>query len=279
MSIVTFNSNSKGNISLNSISTKGKTWETDYKNAIPFPNIVLENFLPEDIIQEILSKFPTSNILDNFNDNKQNNKRTFNPTELESYFLKSIFNEFNSKRFLTFLEELTGIKGLIPDPDFLGGGFHETFNGGHLGIHADFNIHKRLNLYRRINVLIYLNNDWEDSFGGNLELWDKKMQSNIKSIAPIMNRCVIFNTDIDSYHGHPDPLSAPDNITRKSIALYYYTASEEIYKKVPLRSTVFKKRKGFNDPNNIKQVITNTLKDILPPIIARRLIYKKNHRR
>ena len=103
---------------------------------------------------------------------------------------------------------MTGIEGLIPDPDFLGGGFHETLRGGHLGIHADFNIHKRLILHRKINVLIYLNDNWKESYGGNLELWDKKMNGKVVSVSPTINKCVIFNTDIDSFHGHPDPLKS-----------------------------------------------------------------------
>ena len=275
MSIINYTADKKGNLSLDHISLVGKSWSSDYQNANPFPHIVFDNFLPEKVIKDIILKFPTENIQDNFNDKKQNKKRTFNPNDLESNYLKSIFHYFNSKRFLAFLEELTGIKGLIPDPDFLGGGFHETLRGGHLGIHADFNIHKRLILHRKINVLIYLNDNWKESYGGNLELWDKKMNGKVVSVSPTINKCVIFNTEIDSFHGHPDPLKVPNKITRKSIALYYYTSSEALYDLLPQRSTVFKKRKGSSDPNNISQSFKNFLKDFLPPIITRNFINKR----
>jgi hypothetical protein len=34
---------------------------------------------------------------------------------------------------------------------------------------------------------------------------------------------VIFSTTDFSYHGHPEPLNCPDNRSRRSLALYYYT--------------------------------------------------------
>jgi hypothetical protein len=124
----------------------------------------------------------------------------------------------------------------------VGGGYHETARGGKLGIHADFRINPQLHLHRRINVIIYLNEHWEESYGGNLELWSRDMTVKCKEIAPLFNRCVIFNTDAESYHGHPDPLTTPDGVFRRSIALYYYTASREIYKEVPNTSTIYHAR-------------------------------------
>lgn len=87
---------------------------------------------------------------------------------------------------MKFLEGLTGIEGLIPDPYFVGGGFHETENGGHLNIHADFNCHKILKLERRINVPIYLNKDWQEEFGGQLELWNSNMSEKVNTVSPVL---------------------------------------------------------------------------------------------
>src|SRR5206468_2179145 len=98
----------------------------------------------------------------------------------------------------------TGIPGLMPDPYFEGGGLHETKRGGHLGIHADFNIHSQLKVERRLNLLIYLNENWDKTFGGELELWNKDMKECAVRVAPIFGRAVIFNTDLDSFHGHPE---------------------------------------------------------------------------
>src|SRR3546814_6396188 len=93
-----------------------------------------------------------------------------------------MFYAFNSRPFLAFLEALTGIERLIPDPYFEGGGFHEIGRGGYLNVHADFNLNKRLNLRRRLNVLIYLNKDWEPAFGGDLELWDAGMKHRVRAV-------------------------------------------------------------------------------------------------
>lgn len=216
----------------------------EYVFAEPYPHIVIDNFLPEDFANDLLKNFPKHSMENDvvFKGRVfEHNKRQIFPYACNK-FIRESFYFFNSAPFLEFLESITNIKGLIPDPHFSGGGFHEITKGGLLGVHADFRIQERLHLNRRINVLIYLNKDWKKSYLGNLELWDSKMASCVKSIEPIFNRCVIFNTDSDSYHGHPDPLNVPEGVTRKSLALYYYTASLSIYDETPNLTTVFKAR-------------------------------------
>lgn len=210
----------------NAASAFGDSLANRYIQATPFPHIVIDNFLHEDVIASICSHFPiepTNNEMLYERGYKGQRKRQISPNECAPY-LKAVFNAFNSAPMLQFLEKLTGIKGLIPDPYFTGGGLHETKSGGFLGVHSDFRLNKKLNVERRLNVIIYLNEGWQEEFGGNLELWDVDMKTCLKKVLPIYNRCVIFNTDKDSNHGHPEPLTTPEHITRKSIALYYYTA-------------------------------------------------------
>jgi hypothetical protein len=213
-----------------------------YRNNQPFPHIVLEDFLQADILDQGLAEFPPPG-------SRQwihyihYNERKFGKTDMENFppTLKKIVQELNSDEFLKFLTDLTGIQGLIADPKLEGGGLHQTPRGGHLNIHADFTSHPHRNDWRRrVNVLVYLNKNWQDSYGGHLELWDKDMKQCRHKVAPIFNRCVIFNTDADAFHGHPDPLQCPEGITRKSIALYYFTKE-----KSPLtRSTNYRARPG-----------------------------------
>lgn len=124
-------------------------------------------------------------------------------------------------------------------------------------------------MQRRINVLIYLNKNWKKNYGGYLELWDKKMRKKVLSTQPIFNRCVIFNTDSDAFHGHPDPLNTPENITRKSLALYYYTASKSIYNEIEGLTTQFQGR-NINEVKKLKmhkKTKKKILQLITPPFL------------
>jgi hypothetical protein len=170
---------------------------------------------------------------------------------------------------LKFVEAVTGISGLLPDPEYNGGGYHETKTGGHLSVHADFNLNQRLRILRRVNVLIYLNKDWKDEYGGNLELWSKDMKARVKSVKPIFNRCVIFGTGADIFHGHPDPLSTPDGKSRRSIALYYYTASDAIVDEHRYHSTIFQVRPNSTDKAERKHFFRDLLNDLTPPLAKR----------
>jgi len=174
----------------------------------------------------------------------------------------------NSHQFIEFLQRLTSIKeAIIPDPHFVGGGFHEIKRGGVLKLHLDFARHYETNLDRRINILIYLNKDWEESYGGHLQLWDKNMQKCGKKILPIFNRLVIFNTTDNALHGHPDPVTCPTERSRKSIALYYYSNGrpEEEQRDSNWELTLFKERPGetYGKLYRVKQVLIN----LVPPIV------------
>ena len=135
---------------------------------------------------------------------------------------RHLLSQFNSSTICEFLQVLTGIEKLIPDPHFVGGGLHQIVQGGFLKIHADFNWHGDLDLHRRINLLVYLNKNWKEEYGGHLELWDKEMKNCEERVLPVFNRCAIFTTTSDSWHGNPAPLTCPEGWTRKSLALYYY---------------------------------------------------------
>jgi Rps23 Pro-64 3,4-dihydroxylase Tpa1-like proline 4-hydroxylase len=231
-------------LSLEEACTFGAELSNSYVTAAPFAHIVIDNFLPTALIDEILANFPahtTSGETLYQRGYKGQNKRQINPNQCPPY-LKNIFSFLNSAAMLQMLEKLTSITGLIPDPYFDGGGLHETMAGGYLGVHSDFRINKKLHLERRLNAIIYLNKDWKEEYGGNLELWDTQMKSCLSKILPIYNRCVIFNTDQDSNHGHPEPLTTPEGISRKSIALYYYTASNKIYDDIQTSRTIYKPR-------------------------------------
>nr|NUR37776.1 2OG-Fe(II) oxygenase [Sphingomonas sp.] len=247
----------------------GLALAADYRGAHPFPHIVIDDFLEPEVLRRVLADFPPSEQKSFFDRDQERYKFQYHPQEVRSGLVRNLFAELNSQAFVGFLEELTGIEALLSDPYFEGGGLHETKKGGHLGIHADFNVHSRLKIERRLNLLIYLNEDWPDEYGGQLELWNKDMSECAVRVKPVFGRAVIFNTDLDSFHGHPDPLTCPSNRSRRSIATYYYSAPEEGLALLPKRTTNFRPRPGSADRQDWKIRRFHFVNDWVPPKLQR----------
>ena len=224
---------------LNDIKCEDRT----YRNALPYPHIIIDDFFEETVAKKALEVFPKIKDKGWIHYVHVNEKKHgLNKLELIPEFIRDvIIKEFNSDQFISYLENLTGISNLLPDKTIEGGGIHQSEKGGFLNIHADFTVHPHNKTWRRrVNVLLYLNENWDDSYGGALELWEKDMSKSSVQIEPIFNRVVVFNTDEDSYHGFPDPIQCPKDITRKSIALYYFT--EEEPKSFKRRATNYRSR-------------------------------------
>ena len=231
----------------------GELKKKEYLLSEPFPSIIFDNFFNEDYLKEILKEFPNLENLENTSKyvNKNEIKFANNNFELFPKILKNFISFLNSQEFINFIQNITSIKEpLKADKDLNGGGLHEIKKGGVLKIHTDFNRHPSLDLDRRVNVLIYLNKDWNDKYGGHLELWDKDMIECKKKILPIFNRIVIFSTNDFSNHGHPNPVTCPIELSRKSIALYYFSKGrplEELNRDHLKNKTYFKNRSGIID--------------------------------
>ena len=257
----------------------GSLFTEEYNKAEPFQHIVFDGILPDELIARILADFPSA-VRENATHDKVftigyggDHKRQIMPEDCDR-FSRELFLFFNSRPMLQFLEGLTGIDSLLPDPYFTGGGYHEITKGGRLGVHADFRINPQLHVQRRLNMLIYLNPEWNDDWKGQLELWSRDMKECKQRVSPLLNRCVVFNTEADTWHGHPDPLEVPDGISRKSIALYYYTASRRVYEETPRRSTMYVARPNDSAKDKAEARMFRKeeyLKEWLPPVAYRGL--------
>lgn len=212
-----------------------------HNSVSPFPFTVIEDFLIPSAAVQAAAEFPDGAgdwmAYVHWNERKYANTRPETWTPL----LRGIVEELQSPRFVDFLERLSGIENLICDDTLEGAGLHQTRRGGFLNVHADFTVHpKRRTWRRRLNLLVFLNEDWLDEWGGALQLWSQDMSRAEHTLAPLMNRAVIFDTSSDSFHGYPDGLTCPEDRTRCSIALYYYTEEQ-----APLvRSTEYRARPG-----------------------------------
>jgi hypothetical protein len=197
-----------------------------FRNAAPFPHLHLVDLLVPDVARAAAAEFPAPDAHAWIN-YVHVNERKMGLSLREAFppLLGRIVDELNSDRFVAWLAAVTGIAGLEADPMLLGGGLHQSPRGGYLNIHRDFlHHHYRPHLRRRLNLIVYLNPDWDDAWGGAIELWDRAVAHRVATIPPRLNHALLFDTSEISYHGHPHPLACPAHVTRKSIALYYYTA-------------------------------------------------------
>jgi Rps23 Pro-64 3,4-dihydroxylase Tpa1-like proline 4-hydroxylase len=242
----------------------------EYKNNKPFPHIYFDNFLPTEAVEAALKDFPEPKQLKwNEFDNPNERKLAFDAVEKLPDAVRDILYFLNSRPMIQFLEILTGIDGVIPDPYFVGGGLHQIKPGGKLGVHADFNWHQKLKLDRRINVLVYMNKDWKEEYGGHFELWNREMTQADQKILPLFNRCAIFSTTDFSFHGHPTPLSCPPDRTRKSIATYYYSNGRPEEEASDSHTTLFKAIPGEEVAHpESKFTFKKVIHAITPPILV-----------
>ena len=177
-------------------------------------------------------------------------KNKFQKTKFEeNSVMDMVFKELNSKPFLAWLQDLTAMEAeLTGDDELFGGGLHQSINGAFLNVHVDYNINPKTKWHRRLNVLVYMNRDWKDEYEGHLELWDltNGNKNLIGKFEPLFNRCVIFETNEISFHGHPKPLNTPLGVNRKSIATYYYTQTRPESETAGEHNTIYVNTEGIS---------------------------------
>ncbi len=231
-------------ISNSSLDIFNKSRES-YVNESPYPHIVIDDFLSIDVLHPIQKE--AYEVCDNPNDiwrfgggrfkddahDFQQKKRAIGILENLPTNTRNLVTYLNSDDFIDKLSKLTGKAGLVSDPSLTGGGLHETRPGGYLGIHHDFNLLEMNgeSYYRQINLLLYINPHWDNEWGGSLELWNSDMSGAERVVDIKSNRCVIFNID-GAPHGHPSELKSPNDISRRSIAMYYYSKEEPKFSKI-----------------------------------------------
>jgi Rps23 Pro-64 3,4-dihydroxylase Tpa1-like proline 4-hydroxylase len=249
----------------------GKTNAEEYKANTPYPHIYFDDFLPLEVAEAALHDFPEPKeaAWHAYTDVNQRKKLAFDVVEKLPTSIRDVLYFLNSRPMLKFLETLTGIQGVLPDPYYTGGGLHQIRPGGLLEVHADFSYHKGLRLDRRINVIVYLNKNWKEEYGGHFELWDRHVKRAEKKILPVFNRCAIFSTTSISFHGHPIPLACPPDRNRKSIATYYYSngRTEEDPGLTHRHEVAFQERPGLNSVKSTIR-IKNAIRAITPPVIT-----------
>lgn len=210
---------------------RGRALAPAFAKATPHPHAVLDGLFGEPAARALAAAFPGPTaarwkVRDHPEQKRMGHLQDRGFAGVAP-LLRHALAELNGMAFLDFLEGLTGVRGLIPDPHFVGGGLHLTPPGGFLAVHTDYNGDGRRGLRRVLSAIVYLNADWDDAWGGELELWARGGQEAAVRISPRLDRLVVLAHGDDNFHGHPQPLACPPGRFRASLATYYFVADPE----------------------------------------------------
>jgi Rps23 Pro-64 3,4-dihydroxylase Tpa1-like proline 4-hydroxylase len=202
-----------------------KDYAIDYSHGVPVPWLYFDDFLPRELLEAVqqdienIPKHLWSNFTRNGSNMKECNNMRYSP------LIRDLVLNLNSGEFLGWLENITGIKKLIPDPLLIGAGLMRCYNGDSLKLHTDFNWNEQLHLNRSLSAILYLGKDWDPTWGGNLEFWDFDRTKCLHRIEPRPNRLLLWNYDERLVHGHPNPITCPPDASRDGLRLFYFTSN------------------------------------------------------
>ena len=247
-----------------------------FQTAQPFPHLVVDNFLQPDFCQQLLKEFPGFDeklALNEFGEVGRKAVQEQLPKIGPAY--RRLDDLLRSTEFLTFLSDITGIPELLYDPAYVGGGTHENLEGQDLDVHVDFNLHPKTHLHRRLNLILFLNPEWHEEWGGCLQLhrnpWAPPEEDQIVTIEPLLNRMAIFETSEVSWHGFRRIQLPPEKkrLSRRSIAVYFYTKDRPEEQVAPSHATIYAPRQL---PEQIRagRTLTSDDEQAIRDLLARR---------
>ena len=218
-----------------------------FRQALPFRHVVIDDFFDSSVAERLLQEFPPFDPKRALNENGElGNKAVVERIRALGPSYRALDQLIQTEEFLSLIGRITGIPGLLYDPHYFGGGTHENRAGQDLDAHIDFNRHPATHSHRRLNLIVYLNHEWLDSWGGSLELHSDPHSEDdqITRITPLFNRAVIFETTESSWHGFTRICLPADRqeLSRRSIALYFYTHERPAEELADTHSTIYVER-------------------------------------
>lgn len=231
-----------------------------FNAAKPFRWVVIENFLRPERAERIFEEFPVIDRDRWVDASGLHTKNKWTLPVVEGSVAEGFYEEINGEAFRAWMSDVSGIPAILADPTLKGAGFHQTTEGGFLDVHVDFNRHDETGLDRRLNLLVYFTKRPDPNGEGFLELWDMEAKRLLESVAPVFNRCVIFETNEISYHGHPKPWANAAGEARKSLSVYYYTEGRDDIGPVASHNTLYVNTEGNR---GALKVLANGVRDVL----------------
>ena len=248
-----------------------------FQNAKPVPWFKIDNFLKPEFANEVAASYPqfdqAAQLGDTFAAVNENRKVQIVDYAKFPKPVAQLSDAVSEQQFLTDLGYITGMPNLLWDQRFAGGGMHQTAKSGWLDVHIDFNFHDGMEAHRRLNILVYLNPVWDEQWGGLLELWDIDVKNRAHGLAPIHNRCVIFETNEISWHG-VTAVTCPEGTSRKSFAAYYYTKEPPAGWDGSKHTTIFKARPDEYMKRNVLMPAEAAKRSVQGGVIAAKRLVK-----
>lgn len=224
----------------------------------PFNHIVIDNFLDNSVANLLADEFPdfNSNLWYSY-ESPLEIKKTMNFWDRFPPTTYQIFWDFCSAKFTSILS-LKFNTTLFPDIGLNGGGWHIHGSGGKLNVHQDYSIHPKIKMQRKLNIIYHLSKDWDPSWGGGLQLWSHNPETNkpkelVKEIDVKFNRAVIFDTTQNSWHGFFGELTCPQNVYRKTLAVYY-VQYPDLSAQERFRALYAPSKEQENDPEVLRMI-------------------------
>ena len=213
--------------------------QTEYRSHPGYSLLTLDNFLPSAVVKKMSDELENIPLSDCKRFTRRGSCMYEHNNLDETPIADEVVHALHSSSFVKWLQEVTDTVDLIPDPHLIGAGYMKSFKGDSLKIHTDFNWNEQIRLHRMLSVVIYLNEEWKDEWGGHLNFYDLNRKNILTKVPLSAGNVVIWNYHNLAFHGYPDPLSCPNGKSRKGIRLFYYVSNAKYDDKHPPHRSLY----------------------------------------
>lgn len=179
----------------------------------------IENLLSPELAHEIHLSFPSSEKMMLKRSIKEN-KHVAAQMDAFAPVLEEAVYAFQDPRVLEQISRITALNSLEPDIDLYAGGISAMSKGAYLRPHLDNSHDKSRGRYRVLNLLYYVTPNWQQEFGGSLQLWDEGPRGSPRTISSAFNSLVLMITNKESWHSVNEVLH---DDRRCCISNYYFS--------------------------------------------------------
>jgi len=223
----------------------------EYTSSLPVPSIVLDNFLPDNFAKRMFVEAQTipEEYWTSFTRKGSMMKECVKLEHMP--VARDLVAQLHSSAGLRWLEELTGVPGIIPDPHIVGAGYSKSWAGDSLKVHTDFNWNEQLKLHRVASLILYLTPDWKPEYKGAFEFWDFDKSKCVRSVDCLFNRALIWNHHKKGFHGYPQLLECPKDMHRTTFRLMFYVSNSTYKNDDRPHRSLYWYDKDVNEPYDI----------------------------